>query len=161
MTELVQDPVCHMKVSTDLFVTEYAGVKYIFCSVQCQDRFVANPHLYIGLPGHKAPAQKGVEVIKHRKIKLASSLTTDQAKRVYEALTNMMGIQAVNIDGYTLEIQYDLIQATEKQIEDVLVSVGTNIGRGWVDRLKRAFIHFQEESEVGALEITKSKKSCH
>lgn len=59
MTKMVQDPVCHMTVSEASFSAEYAGIHYAFCSNQCRNRFLANPHLYTGLPGHMAPAQKG------------------------------------------------------------------------------------------------------
>src|SRR3989338_1338586 len=124
MTELVRDPVCHMQVPAASFATEYLGINYDFCSEQCRDRFHANPHLYMGFPGRKAPAQEGVEVGK-------------------------------------LEIKYDLIQVTEEQIENKLASVGATLGQGWADRLKRAFIHFEEEFEIDNLEVTKNKKGCH
>jgi YHS domain-containing protein len=161
MTELVKDPVCQMQVLAASFATEYSGIKYAFCSEQCQDRFLANPHLYIGFPGHKAPAQEGVEVVKFRKIRLASSLDMAQAQQIHKALTDMMGVREVHIDGNKLEVRYDLIQVTEEQIENKLVSFGAALGQGWTDRIRRAFTHFKEETEVGSLEVTKGKKSCH
>lgn len=161
MTELVKDPVCKMQVQGVSFAMEYSGIKYAFCSAQCQERFLANPHLYIGFPGHKAPAQEGVEVIKCREILLASPLDKSQAQHVHNALTDMMGVQEVRIDGTKLEIRYDLIRATEQQIENKLALVGAALGHRWTDRLRRAFIHYEEETEVGTLEVTKSKKSCH
>jgi len=60
-----------------------------------------------------------------------------------------------------MEIQYDLILVTEEQIENRLMSVGAALGQGWADRLKRAFIHFEEEFEIDNLEVTKNKKGCH
>ena len=161
MKDLVKDPVCHMQVSAVSFATEYSGIKYAFCSAQCQDRFLANPHLYIGFPGHKAPAQKGVEVVKCRKIRLAYPLDTTQFQQIHDVLTSMMGVQEVHINGDNLKISYDLIQVTAEQIENKLASVGASLGQGWADRLRRAFTHFEEESEVSNLEVTKSKKCCH
>ncbi|OGV78195.1 MAG: hypothetical protein A3I83_01600 [Methylotenera sp. RIFCSPLOWO2_02_FULL_45_14] len=161
MNGLAKDPVCHMQVPASSFDTEYSGMKFAFCSEQCRDRFLANPHLYIGFPGQKAPAQEGVEVVKYRKIRLACPLDATQSQQIHDALTSMMGVQDVHIDGDNLEISYGLIQITEEQIENKLVSVGASLGQGWTDRLKRAFIHFEEESEVGNLEVTKSKKCCH
>ncbi len=161
MKELVQDPVCHMQVPAASFSTEYAGLTYAFCSKQCQDRFLENPHLYIGFPGHKAPAQEGVEVVKCRKIYLDDPLDATQAQLIHDVLISMMGVKDVHIDRNKLEIRYDLIQVTAEQIENKLASVGAAIGYGWANRLKRAFIHFVEESEVGNLEAKKSKKCCH
>ena len=161
MNKLVRDPVCHMQVPAVSFAMEYLGINYAFCSEQCRDRFLANPHLYIGFPGRKAPAQEGVEVVKCRKIRLACPLDTAQSRQIYDALTDMMGVRNVHIDGGKLDIQYDLIQVTEEQIENKLASVGAALGQGWADRLKRAFIHFEEEFEIDNLEVTKNKKGCH
>lgn len=134
---------------------------FAFCSGQCRDRFLANPHLYIGFPGQKAPAQQGVEVLKYRKINLACPLDAMQFQQIRDALTSLMGVKNVNYDGDGLEITYDLIQVTEQQIEDMLSTFGTALGNDWLNRLKRAFIHFEEESEIGSLEVTNSKKCCH
>ncbi len=158
MTELAQDPVCHMQVSAASFVTEHSGIKYAFCSEQCRVRFLANPHLYIGFPGQKAPAQEGVEIVKHRKFRLAYSLDAAQTQQIHDALISMMGVRNVHIDGDKMGIQYDLIQVTEEQIESKLASVGAALGEGWADRLQRAFIHFEEEFEVGNLEVAKNKR---
>lgn len=161
MNGLAKDPVCHMQVSASSFDTEYSGMTFAFCSEQCRDRFLATPHLYIGFPGQKAPAQEGVEVVKYRKIRLDCPLDVTQSQLIQDALTSMMGVQDVHIDGDNLEIRYDLIQVTAEQIENKLVSVGASLGQGWTDRFKRAFTHFKEESEVDNLEVTKSKKCCH
>ena len=44
MNETVKDYVCQMQVPSTSFATEYAGGHYAFCSVQCKERFLANPH---------------------------------------------------------------------------------------------------------------------
>ncbi|HEY3328020.1 MAG TPA: YHS domain-containing protein [Novimethylophilus sp.] len=161
MTELVQDPVCRMQVPAASFAAEHAGIIYAFCSVQCRDRFLANPHLYIGFPGRKAPAQEGLKIVKCRRIRFAYPLDTTQAKRVQDALTGKMGVQDVHIEDDKMDIQYDLIQVTEEQLENELTSVGIALGQGWAHRLKYAFIHFEEEFEIGNLEVTKNKKGGH
>ena len=161
MKELAKDPVCHMQVPASSFNTEYSGMTFAFCSEQCRDRFLANPHLYIGFPGHKAPAQEGIEVVKYRKIRLDCPLDVTQSQLIQDALTSMMGVQNVHIDGDNLEIRYDLAQVTAEQIENNLVSVGASLGQGWTDSLRRAFIHFEEASEIDNLEVIKNKKGCH
>ena len=46
---------------------DYQDMPFAFCSLQCKERFLANPHLYIGYPGQKAPKQEGHTVLKHRR----------------------------------------------------------------------------------------------
>ena len=160
MNETVKDYVCHMQVPSTSFATEYAGGHYAFCSAQCKERFLANPHLYIGFPGHKAPAQEGKEVIKRRRLLLSAPLDAIQAEQVKRALLEMMGMHEVFIEGDKIEIQYDLIQVTAEQIADKLALIGADLGGGWIDRLKLAFINNLEEIEISSLEV-ENKKCCH
>jgi len=160
MNEIVKDYVCHMQVPSTSFATEYAGGHYAFCSVQCRERFLANPHLYIGFPGHKAPVQEWKEVIKRRRLLLSAPLDAIQAEQVKRALLEMMGILEICIEGGEVEIQYDLMQVTAEQIADKLASIGADLGGGWIDRLKLAFINYLEETEMSSLEV-QHKKGCH
>ncbi len=159
MSKTVKDPVCHMTVPDTSFATEYEGIHYAFCSAQCKDRFLANPHLYIGVPGQKAVAQQGKEVIKQRSMMLSAPLDTEQAELVKRALLEMMGICEIRIEGKKIEIQYDLMQVTAEQIADKLASIGTALGGRWMERLKLAFVNYQEECEIGSLEVTSRKHS--
>jgi YHS domain-containing protein len=161
MNETVKDYVCQMQVPSTSFATEYAGGHYAFCSAQCKERFLANPHLYIGFPGRKAPAQEGVKVIKRHRLSLSMPLDAAQAEQVKQALLEMMGMLEVSIEGNRIEIQYDLIQVTLEQIADKLGLIGTDLGTGWMNRLKLAFINNLEEIEINSLEVEKKKKCCH
>ncbi len=152
MNTLVKDPVCNMEVAPGQLDTVYLGVHYSFCSLQCQERFVANPHLYIGHPGHQAPKQQGQEILKRRRLSLDKVLTAEQADRIGQKLGEMMGIQSVTVAVDRLEITYDLLQATEQQIETKLAEIGVTLGEGWGDRLRRAFVQYLEECELGSLE---------
>jgi len=156
----VIDPVCHMLVPSTSFATEYAGIHYAFCSEQCKERFQSNPHLYVGLPGHKAPSQLGRVVIKSRRFVLSAPLDAMQSDQVKRALFEMMGIHSVNIVGDEIEIQYDLMQATAEQIADKLGLVGADLGSAWKDRIKIAFINYLEECEIDNLEV-ENIKGCH
>jgi len=157
MNEIVKDPVCHMQVPAASFATEYAGGHYAFCSAQCRERFLANPHLYIGFPGNKAPAQEGKEIIKRRRLLLSAPLDAKQAEQVKRALLEMMGIHEIFIDGGKIEIQYDLIQVTAEQIADKLALIGADLGGGWIDSLKLAFINNLEEIEISSLQVENRK----
>lgn len=161
MNEMVKDYVCHMQVSSTSFATEYAGGHYAFCSEQCRERFLANPHLYVGFPGNKAPGQEGKTVIKRRRLLLSASLDATQAEQVKHALIEMMGVREVYIEGDRIEIQYDLMQGKAGQIADKLALIGASLGKGWMDRLKLAFINNLEEIEINSLEAERKKKCCH
>jgi YHS domain-containing protein len=150
---LIKDPVCGMSVPPEQLRTTHLQMSFAFCSEQCRERFLANPHLYIGLPGHKAPKQIGTKVLKHRRLRLDQPLTPDQAQQLTQALLQMMGVRWVKAEGERVEIRYDLIEATAEQLETQIAEIGAELGSGWLERLHRAFIHFEEESEVASLEV--------
>ena len=150
----VRDPVCGMSAPPTQFETIFEGIHYAFCSEQCRERFVANPHLYIGMPGEKAPKQKGVELFKQRRFQLDAPLTSQDAAILAEALGAMMGVKAIEIQGdVTVTITYDLLQTTASQLEAKMVEVGAQLGDGWSERLRRSFVHYIEECEVENLEV--------
>jgi len=152
----VKDLVCGMMVDSQDNAIEYLQMEFAFCSRQCKERFLANPHLYIGAPGHKAPKQEGMEVIKRRRMHLSRSLSSDEAKQVKEALQAMMGVKDITVEADMIEITYDLLQATLKQVEDKLVETGVQLGSGWGERLRRAFLQESEEIQIESLEVTSS-----
>ena len=66
----------------------------------------------------------------------------------------MMGVQAIEIqDDNTVTITYDLLQSTANQLEAKIGNVGAKLGDGWSERLRRSFVHYIEECEVGNLEV--------
>lgn len=153
MTEKVKDVVCGMEVDAASFAHDYAGSRYAFCSAQCRDRFLSHPHLFIGMPGRPAPKQEGRSVLKQRSFELESPLDADQARTVIEHVKTLMGIEAVEVDGARVRITYDLLQVTAECIESALMAAGATLGDGWATALKRGFVHFTEECEVGHLEV--------
>lgn len=108
----------------------------------------------IGVPGERAPKQKGVELFKRRRFQLDTPLTVQDVAILAEALGAMMGVKAIEIqDGITVTLTYDLIQATADQLEAKMVEVGAKLGESWAKRLRRGFVHYMEECEVGNLEV--------
>jgi len=152
--EQVKDPVCGMQVRPDDNAIDYQNMPFAFCSQQCKDRFLANPHLYIGYPGQKAPKQEGRTVLKHRRLHLAQKLSSDEAAQVSEALSAMMGIKELKVSGNTIDIHYDLLEATAQQIEDKLMEIGVQLGKGWAEHLRLAFVHESEELQIDSMEVT-------
>jgi YHS domain-containing protein len=154
MSATVKDPVCGMEVAPAQLETIYEGLHYAFCSEQCRQRFVANPHLYIGVPGEKAPRQKGEELFKRRRFQLDAPLAPQDAAILTDELGAMMGVKTIEIqDDNTVTLTYDLLQATADQLEAKMAEVGVKLGEGWAERLRRSFVHYMEECEVGNLEV--------
>jgi len=162
--EKVQDPVCGMMVDPHELKVEYLQMHFAFCSEQCRERFLANPGLYVGRPGEKSPKQEGREVIRRRRIHFTVPLPKGQEQVLNDKLLAMMGIKKVIISGDRLEITYDLLQATAGQIEAEIIKFGAGLGEGWTDRMRRAFVHFEEETVIESLEVPHSgghSGSCH
>ncbi|WP_124947783.1 YHS domain-containing protein [Sulfurirhabdus autotrophica] len=154
MNDSTRDRVCGMQVSLDSFAMEHLGIQYAFCSQQCQDRFKANPYLYIGVPGEKAPKQKGLEIIKQRRFSLEQPMNDSEATILSEELGAMMGIKHIEVASNIVSITYDLLEATAEQIEERIGQIGLRLGEGWTERLQRGFVHYFEECEVGNLQAT-------
>lgn len=147
-----KDPVCGMPVKAHTFTSSHAGIRYVFCSSQCLERFEQNPHLYIGYPGHQAPKQRGMKVLKRRRFSLETPLSTDECAFLTKSLHEMMGILEVQTDGLEITVIYDLLEVTSEQIEAQLRAIGASLGGQWPERLHRGFIHFIEESEIAGLD---------
>lgn len=148
----VCDPVCHMMVDANSHAIKFQEHTYAFCSQQCRDRFNASPHLYIGTPGHPSPTQHGDKVIKKRTLKLGEPLTETQSEIIITNLKTMMGIIDVHIESDHIYITYDLLQATAEQIETTIDKTEKKLGRTLTEKLKRAFIHYLEDTELENLE---------
>ena len=73
----LRDPVCGMQVAADQHAITYQQMHFAFCSMQCKERFLANPHLCIDHPGCKAPNQEGKEILKQRMFKLFEPLSSE------------------------------------------------------------------------------------
>lgn len=172
---LEMDPVCAMMVGEREHQVVYRGVGYAFCSQQCRDRFTSGPGLYVGRRRLLAPKQKGMEMIKRRRMVLGMPLTPARFIELKGALLSMMGVMAVRsveamIDGTgglqplegrtrmavrieAVEITYDLLQATAAQLECKMVELNATPSIGWGEKLQRDFIHYLEKCELEDLEI--------
>jgi len=73
----------------------------------------------------------------------------------------MMGIKEIIIKGDMIMITYDLLQATEKQIEKEIAKSGGVLGQDWANKLRRMFIEYTEEAEVLSMEAKPSTMRCH
>lgn len=153
-------PVCHMDVDSADISCDYLDMFFVFCARQCQERFISNPHLYIGQRGIPAPKQRGEKVFKRRTLKLAETIPQDFADAIIASLDKMMGIMHVKIEVDTIEITYDLLEATLQQIEKKLEETGYKLASGWGKSLKWAFVHYLEETELDNLEHG-SGPHCH
>ena len=176
---LERDPVCGMMVGEWERQVVYRGVGYAFCSQQCRERFSSGPGLYVGRHSVWAPKQKGMEVVKRRRMVLAVPLTQARFDGLKGTLLSMMGVIEVrslarmvdrdcNLQGAesgiqmtirinALEITYDLLQATAKQLECKIVEQNATLSDRWGDQLLRDFVHYQEMCELDDLQIRDAK----
>ena len=83
------------------------------------------------------------------------------AQLVIAYIKDMMGIGHITIKGDTIDIQYDLLQVTEAQIESALAEVGATLDQNWSERLRRAFVHYFEETEISSLEVPSGAGGHH
>lgn len=157
----VRDPVCLMEVKQGSLEYKHKGLSYSFCSQQCQDRFNTNPHLYIGQPGKPAPKQLGKSLIRKRVLELDMPIPVQIEHLVKEILGEMMGIKIITIESNTIQITYDLLEVTIQQIETTLEKSGEKLSTAWAVRLKRAFIHYLEDTELDNLEHQYDTHGCH
>ncbi len=160
-TTILKDIVCGMDVSSDDISLDYQGSHYAFCSNQCLERFQLNPHLYIGYPGSEAPEHAGIKVLKKRVLKLAEPLPQEVTDQFIEYIKTMMGIHNIEISGNSISIVYDLLQVTESQIEQAISDAGVALGNDRMEKIRRAFVHFMEETEVESLEAQSGSKGGH
>lgn len=145
-------PVCDMKVETPEHRIVYQQMHFAFCSAQCETRFLAHPHLYIGHPGAPAPRREGQVVLKRRRLRLDHPLAVEGEALVRELLGGLMGVRAVEIRGASIEITYDLLQVSLEELEHALSEAGVRLGGEWVERLGRTLIRESEEMEIEAHE---------
>ena len=95
------------------------------------------------------------------RLKLAEPLPVGTDEALRNTLGAMMGIKNVNYEGVHWEISYDLLQATADQIERTIIEFGVQLGGAWAEKLRRAFVHYVEETELLNLENAGGTHSHH
>ncbi|MFV2060085.1 MAG: YHS domain-containing protein [Gammaproteobacteria bacterium] len=148
----VRDYVCLMDVNPGDFSYEFQDRTFSFCSQQCRDRFETNPHLYIGSAGKSTQKQRGENIIKQRILKLDEEISDKDSSDIIKSLKAMMGIKDVSIKSNIISITYDLLEVTTQQIENTLENSGKTLGTSFANKLKLAFIHYHEETQLDNLE---------
>jgi YHS domain-containing protein len=135
-------PVCGMAADPDANGLEYRHMHFALCSDVCRQRFLRSPESFLGVAG----GGRGGGRIKQRRLRLGQRLSGDQRDTLRDLLEGMMGVRTVDIRGDRVAITYDLDQASDQRMEEELFEAGERLGRGWPERLRRAFIHYEEES---------------
>lgn len=157
----IRDVVCDMWVSPDAYPLQFRGMHFAFCSEECRERFRDNPGLFIGKPGEPAAKQSGEVWRKSRRIHLGKPLDQRQADQIMNRLNALMSVTAIWPGAGVLEVRYDLIQITSRQIEGALEAAGADLGGGWGDSLKRSFVHLLEETQSASREVEPLGGSGH
>ncbi|MFV1984776.1 MAG: YHS domain-containing protein [Thiohalomonadales bacterium] len=157
----VRDYVCLMDVEPGTFAYDFLGKSFSFCSRQCRDRFESNPHLYIGHAGQAAPKQRGEKILKRRVLKFDHIIPEKDGIDIIKTLKLMMGIKDVTITNNLISITYDLLEVTSEQMENAIENSGKTLGVSWSGKLKRAFVHYHEETELDNLEYDNTAQGQH
>lgn len=151
-----------MMVEADENAIEFRQMHFLLCSRQCRERFLASPGLFVGQGSHKAPAQKGRRVIKQRRLKPGRPPAAEMAAKAFDTVQAMTGIEDMAIEGDSVTLRYDLLQAAEAQIEVTMAQAGAVPGHEGSQRLRRAFVRYLEETELDSLAAsTSSRGHCH
>ncbi len=143
-------PVCGMDGETDVPVETYNGMRYRFCSEQCRERFLDHPSLFI-----VSRRDGGRPIPKRRVLRLEAAPDDGQALRLSAMRETMMGIGSIAIAGRDLILEYDLRRVTLDQIVRRISEIGVRPSRSISERLKRAWLHEREETELAILAETK------
>jgi len=143
-------PVCSMDATGSDITTEHIGIVYHFCSEQCLENFTARPSLYVGKGAQKS---EGKILIKRRTFTLDRPLTDADAESLKAVLQRMMGVRDVDISGAKVSVMYDLLEATAAQVGREIEQAGADLGQGWAERLKRSWVQYTEETELGNLAV--------
>jgi len=160
-TTKIKDPVCDMLVDPNLNRIRFHGIRLAFCSKQCKDRFQQNPGLYLGKPGTKSPRQEGIELAKKRSFRLANS---NGDYKIESRLRELMGIKNIILDPKKITVEYDLLQVSAVQIEVNLNAIGIKLSNNLLDKIKRFWIHFQEQNILDSMEVDNDSgpsRGCH
>jgi len=142
-------PVCGMKANPDVPAVERHKIYFHFCSEQCWKNFSTHPSLYI-----KTPIAERRERLKRRTMRLAEKPDDEAVALLTSCLNEMMGVKEVKVEGEKIHITYDLLQATEMQIKEMLIEIGVQLGGGWLERLRRGWVNDSEEVELENLTAT-------
>jgi len=115
----------------------------------------------VGDPQHGlAPKQKGDVLIKKRRIRLLSVISNDARARLITAITKLMGVQDISIEGDEVLVVYDLMKIALEDIEAVIVKSVGQLDEAVTEKIKRGFIHYSEECELDNLaHLTKDSGS--
>jgi len=148
-------PVCTMAVAESTITASYLSLSYRFCSGQCRQNFLVHPTLYIGM---RADKQHRPQRLKKRSFSLDTPPSDQERQAIVETLSALMGVRAVSLDGKRLSISYDLLEATAQQIETALLQIDGALDQGWLQRLKRGWINYSEETELDNL--TSEPSAC-
>ena len=142
MAKTSRCPVCGLPADPHSNTLEYRHMHFAFCSEPCRERFQRDPEAYLGDSGRsRSPGR-----IKQRRLRLGQRLTDEQRETLRDLLEGMMAVRTVDIRGDRVAITYDLDLASDDRMEEELYEAGERLGRGWPERLRRAFIHFEEEN---------------
>jgi len=95
-------------------------------------------------------------VLKKRRLRLARTQSRRNANRLAQVLTAQQGIERVEVVDHFVNVSYDLLQITELRIEQEIIASGEQLAEYRLEKLRRAWVHYTEETELENSKITHS-----
>ena len=92
-----------------------------------------------------------MSLIKHRVLKFSDQIDFNHAEHFIDVLANQSGVTTVEYDAERgkLKFAYDLENTCLQKIEEVLVNDGFHFKKNILAKLKRNWLHYTEENELG------------
>lgn len=102
------------------------------------------------------------DFIKHREIHFRDlHPERNQALDAARFLTDVQGIISTTpASALQIQISYDLLQVSLKQIEDALRELGLHIDNGLMLRIKRALHYYSEETQRANMGCVQDESNC-
>jgi hypothetical protein len=102
------------------------------------------------------------DFIKHREIAFRElHPDPDQARTAALFLSGVTGlIRTMPVSPILLQVSYDLLQVTLRQIEEALTDIGLHIDNGLLFRIRRALWHYSEDTQRENLGCERGDSNC-
>jgi len=101
----------------------------------------------------KSVKQSRLAIVKQRNFHAGNVLQAKQKQQIQSKLTELMGIQSVDIHDGTIFVAYNLLEVSAQKIQSSLEKIGVALGSTWSTRLQLAWIEYIEENELDNLSL--------
>jgi len=95
-------------------------------------------------------------VMKKRRLRLARAQSSRNAVGLAKRLRTQQGVKSVVVEDHFVFVDYDLMQISEQRIEQEIIASGEKLADYMLEKLRRSWIHYIEDTELENSKITHS-----